>query len=256
MIFILGDLWERNFDFFFCEFFFFNQIIITMSFTCDALFVLILLCIDCTFCFVIFYAIYYLFFDSMILRFINVLTVFVLFMNMFLLSFDFITAYINWEFIGLLSFLLISYFWFRYYAIKCGFKSFFIGKIGDIFLFISIILTYKFTNFLILSFYYINTFKDYYIIIYVLVFLIICASTKSTQLGLHIWLPDAMEGPIPVSALIHAATLVVCGILLVSFLFYCFEFWIATFYYIYFWVTGLLLLNALATLSNFDVKRG
>lgn len=227
-----------------------------LTFLCEPLNLLILLCIDITFCFILFYAVYYMFFDHILVRFIIILCMFVLFMNMFLLSFDFLTAYICWEFIGLFSFFLISYFWFRYYALKCGFKSFFIGKIGDVSLFLSIIYLYKHTGFLLMSFFYLNTLKDFYIIVYVLLFTLVCACSKSTQYGLHIWLPDAMEGPIPVSALIHAATLVVCGILLVSFFYSCFNYWNCTFYVLYFWSAALLLLNTITTLNNFDVKRG
>lgn len=239
-----------------CELFFIDSFIINISFHCDPLYLLILLCINITFCFVIFYAIYYLFFDALLTKFIMILTMFVLFMNLFLLSLDFLTAYIAWEFIGLFSFFLISYFWFRYYALKCGFKAFFIGKLGDLSLFLAFISIYKHSNFLVISFSYINQIYDYYFITNIILFIILCSFTKSTQFGLHIWLPDAMEGPIPVSALIHAATLVVCGILLSSFIITCLEFWISTLYILFFWAAGLLVLSAVSTLSNFDVKRG
>lgn len=225
-----------------------------MAFKCDALYMLILICINVTFCFVIFYAMYYLFFDHSIVRFIIILTIFVTWMNIFLLAYDFLTAYIAWEFIGLFSFFLISYFWFRYYALKCGFKAFVIGKFGDLSLFIAFILLYKHTGFLMISFFYLNTMLDYYFITYLILTVTLCASTKSTQFGLHIWLPDAMEGPIPVSALIHAATLVVCGILMVSFILPCMEFWLSNIYFIVFWALCLLVLNAITTLNNFDVK--
>lgn len=195
-----------------------------------------------------------MFFDSLLLRFLVILTMFVLFMNCFLLSLDFLTAYINWEFIGLFSFFLISYFWFRHFALKCGFKSFFIGKMGDILLFFAFVTLYKHVSQLFITFSFINNLYDYYFIATFTVLVVFCAFTKSTQFGLHIWLPDAMEGPIPVSALIHAATLVVCGILLVSFIIDCFDFWISSFYFIFFWAAGLLLLLAAVTLSNFDVK--
>lgn len=250
--------WFGNWFFilWFCELFFIDNFLINISFSCDGIYLLILFCINITFCFVIFYAMYYLFFDSLLIRFIIILTMFVLFMNMFLLALDFLTAYIAWEFIGLFSFFLISYFWFRYYALKCGFKAFFIGKMGDIALFIAFIYLYKHFNFLIFTFIYVNYNYDYYFISTFILFTCLCSFTKSTQFGLHIWLPDAMEGPIPVSALIHAATLVVCGILLTSFIIQCLDFWISTLYILFFWSAGLLLLLAASTLSNFDVKRG
>lgn len=235
--------------------FYFDSLQITFNFHCDSLLLLILICINITFCYVIFYAFYYLFFDSLLIRFITILTMFVLYMNCFLLSYDILTAYINWEFIGLFSFMLITYFWFRHYALKCGFKAFFIGKIGDIFYFIVLAINFKHFTFTSISFIFLNTHVDYYFICYIVLFLILCGSTKSTQFGLHIWLPDAMEGPIPVSALIHAATLVVCGIILVSFIHMCVDFWISAIYYIFYWSASILLLLASSTLSNFDVKR-
>lgn len=240
----------------FCDIFFIDTFNVFISFHCDNLYALILFCINLTYCFVIFYAIYYLFFDINLVRFITILSMFVLWMNCFLLAFDFLTAYINWEFIGLFSFFLISYFWFRYFALKCGFKAFFIGKLGDLSLFLGFITFFKHFPFLCMSFIYINTLYDYYFISIFIVLITLCAFTKSTQFGLHIWLPDAMEGPIPVSALIHAATLVVCGILLVSFNYLSFNFWVSSLYFIYFWSAGLLVLLAIVTLSNFDVKRG
>lgn len=78
-----------------CELFFIDVFNVFISFHCEAIYLLILFCINITYCFVIFYAIYYLFFDINIVRFITILSMFVLWMNCFLLAFDFLTAYIN-----------------------------------------------------------------------------------------------------------------------------------------------------------------
>jgi NADH-quinone oxidoreductase subunit L len=144
------------------------------------------------------------------------LCLFVCFMNWFILSWDFLTAFIGWEFLGLFSFFLISYYWYRYVCLKFGFKAFLLGKCGDLFFLFSFCLC--FSNFMCyLCFYFICFFVlDFSFLLLCFFCLLFCALSKSTQFGLHIWLPDAMEGPIPVSALIHAATLVVCGIILVG----------------------------------------
>ena len=73
------------------------------------------------------------------MRFYFILTIFVFVMNLFLLCYDFLSAYIFWEFLGLFSFFLISFFWYRFYALKSGFKAFLIGKIGDLFFFFAIV---------------------------------------------------------------------------------------------------------------------
>jgi len=146
-------------------------------------------------------------------------------MNFFIVSYDFCTSFIGWEFIGLFSFFLISYFWYRFYALKFGFKAFLLGKFGDLFFCFFFVMIFKLNGFFVVCFFYLNFFVfDFYFIFLVLLFLLLCACSKSSQFGLHIWLPDAMEGPIPVSALIHAATLVVCGIILLSFVYLIYDF--------------------------------
>merc|ERR1712093_91461 len=109
----------------------------------------------------------------------------------FLCSLDFVTCFICWEFLGLFSFFLISFWLYRFICLKFGFKAFFIGKFGDLCFLFSF--CYLFLNVFFVFFFFFG--------------FCICCFSKSSQFGLHIWLPEAMEGPIPVSALIHAATL-------------------------------------------------
>lgn len=229
---------------------------IAFTFYCNGFYLFILFLIDIVFCFIVFYAFYYMYFDLFLSRFFHIFWWFVLCMNFFILSFDLLTAYCGWELLGLFSFFLISYFWYRFFALKFGFKAFFISKIGDILLLLAFIIIYISNGYSVLTFYFISFFfVDYSVVVITLFLIVTCAFTKSTQFGLHIWLPDAMEGPIPVSALIHAATLVVCGILLVSFVFWCFDFWFCYFYCLIGWSSLILVMMSLCVFYNFDVKR-
>lgn len=227
-----------------------------LTFYCCGFYLFILMLIDMVFCFIVFYAFYYMYFDLMLNRFFNIFWWFVLCMNFFILSFDFLTAFCGWELVGLFSFFLISYFWYRFYALKFGFKSFFISKIGDMFMMLAFVIIFIMNGYSAITFHFLCFFcVDYFYICFVITLIICCAFSKSTQFGLHIWLPDAMEGPIPVSALIHAATLVVCGIILVSFVYWCFDFWFCYFYYLIGWSSMILVLMSICVFYNFDAKR-
>nr|P04540.1 RecName: Full=NADH-ubiquinone oxidoreductase chain 5; AltName: Full=NADH dehydrogenase subunit 5 [Trypanosoma brucei brucei]AAB59225.1 NADH dehydrogenase subunit 5 [Trypanosoma brucei]QEG98421.1 NADH dehydrogenase subunit 5 [Trypanosoma brucei brucei]CAB57807.1 unnamed protein product [Trypanosoma brucei] len=229
---------------------------IWLTYVCSGFYMFIMLLINMVFCFIVFYAFYYMYFDMLLGRFLIIFWIFVVCMNLFILSYDFLTAYCGWELLGLFSFFLISYFWYRFFALKFGFKAFFIGKIGDVLLIFAFSIIFLSNGFCMTTFYFLNFFcMDYYYIEFSICLLVGCAFTKSTQFGLHIWLPDAMEGPIPVSALIHAATLVVCGIILLSFVYWCFDFWFSYFYNLIGWSTLILILMTLCVFYNFDVKR-
>lgn len=229
---------------------------VTISFFCTGFYMFILFLIDIVFCFIVFYAFYYMYFDVTLNRFFNIFWWFVLCMNFFILSFDFLTAYCGWELLGLFSFFLISYFWYRFYALKFGFKAFFISKVGDVLILLSYIIVYTISGFSTVNFFFFSfMYVDYSIMVLVVFLIIVCAFSKSTQFGLHIWLPDAMEGPIPVSALIHAATLVVCGILLISFIFWTFDFWFSYFYILIGWSSLIVVLMCMTVFYNFDAKR-
>lgn len=138
------------------------------------------------------------------------------------LSDNLLLLYMAWELVGVCSYLLIGFWYERRSAAEAAKKAFVTTRIGDIGLLIGILLLYKVTG----TF---NIEKIFHIaenggiasgtltISVLLIFL--GAMGKSAQFPLHVWLPDAMEGPTPVSALIHAATMVVAGIFLVARLF-------------------------------------
>ena len=149
--------------------------------------------------------------DPHIQRFMGYLSLFTFFMIVLVTSNNLVQLFIGWEGVGLCSFLLISFWYTRILAAKAAFKAMVVNKVGDIGLLIGILLIWK--NFGSL---YITEFTPVlYNIDSIGLFLLIGVVGKSAQIGLHMWLPDAMEGPTPVSALIHAATMVTAGVFLI-----------------------------------------
>ena len=154
------------------------------------------------------------------------LQLFVASMLLLVLADNLLLLYIAWELVGVCSFLLIGFYWEKRSAVEAAKKAFITTRVGDVGLLIGIILLWKATG----------TFNIHELISYVehgelggitlfvaMLFIFLGAMGKSAQLPFHVWLPDAMEGPTPVSALIHAATMVVAGVYLVARLLPMFE---------------------------------
>ena len=150
-------------------------------------------------------------------RFISYLSLFTFFMFLLISSSNLIQLFIGWEGVGLCSYLLINFWYTRIQANKSSFKAMIINKIGDIGFLLGILLIWLHCgSFEINEMFLIFLNNKYSVEIFTsLLLLLIGVIGKSAQLGLHIWLPDAMEGPTPVSALIHAATMVTAGVLLI-----------------------------------------
>ena len=148
-----------------------------------------------------------------------VLSLFIAAMLTLVIAGNLIQLYLAWEGVGLASFLLIGFYWERQSAAEAAKKAFITTRIGDVGLLIGIILLWRATGtFDIQSI--ITAAKagaiDHTYLTVAMLFLFAGAVGKSAQFPLHVWLPDAMEGPTPVSALIHAATMVVAGVYLVA----------------------------------------
>jgi len=162
------------------------------------------------------YSIYYMKKDEGYVRFFSYLNLFVFFMLLLTLSGNLIVMFIGWEGVGLCSYLLIGYWYKKESASKAGVKAFVVNKIGDVFFIIgiiSILFFFKTLNFSEIK----NSINcaPVEILKFSGICLFIGAIGKSAQFPLYIWLPDAMEGPTPVSALIHAATMVTAGVYMV-----------------------------------------
>nr|YP_004940452.1 NADH dehydrogenase subunit 5 [Clava multicornis]AER54461.1 NADH dehydrogenase subunit 5 [Clava multicornis] len=156
--------------------------------------------------------------DPHLPRFISYLSLFTFFMVILVTSGNIIQLFIGWEGVGLCSYLLINFWFTRIQANKAGIKAMVVNKVGDIGVLLAIILLWKYFGSLdyysIFSLSYYSYFIEYVLNWCTLLFLIGVIG-KSAQIGLHTWLPDAMEGPTPVSALIHAATMVTAGVFLI-----------------------------------------
>jgi NADH-quinone oxidoreductase subunit L len=163
-----------------------------------------------------FYSIDYMHGDPWFARFFGYMNLFVFFMLVLVLADNFLLLYLGWEGVGLCSYLLIGFWFERKTAADAAKKAFITTRIGDSAFLIGILLIWS--KFHTLDFD--AVFRSSHglasgtaTVISLLLFA--GAVGKSAQLPLHVWLPDAMEGPTPVSALIHAATMVTAGVYLV-----------------------------------------
>ena len=148
-----------------------------------------------------------------------VLSLFITAMLTLVIAGNLIQLYLAWEGVGLASYLLIGFYWERQSAAEAAKKAFITTRVGDVGLLIGIILLWRATGTFdiqgIIAAVEAHKIDHTYLTVAML-FLFTGAMGKSAQFPLHVWLPDAMEGPTPVSALIHAATMVVAGVYLVA----------------------------------------
>ena len=154
-------------------------------------------------------------------RYFAYLNLFAAFMLLLVLGDNFIVLFVGWEGVGLCSYLLIGFWYKNRFAADAGKKAFIVNRIGDVAFILGVLLA--FTHFGSLNFKELNGViaalpaeATFGVISTIALLLFIGATGKSAQIPLYIWLPDAMEGPTPVSALIHAATMVTAGVYLIG----------------------------------------
>ena len=156
-------------------------------------------------------------------RFFSYLNLFVFFMLTLVLAANVVLMFVGWEGVGLCSYLLIGFWFLKQSAISAGKKAFITTRIGDFGFTIGILLlfwTFKSVDFSTIFKQLANmqpeTFVPTGVLTAISLLLFTGAIGKSAQLPLYVWLPDAMEGPTPVSALIHAATMVTAGVYMIA----------------------------------------
>jgi NADH-quinone oxidoreductase subunit L len=160
-------------------------------------------------------------------RFFSYISLFTFSMLMLVMSNNFMQLFFGWEAVGLVSYLLIGFWFERPTAIYANMKAFLVNRVGDFGFILGIAMILYWTG----SLDYATVFKNVGVIsahtmqlfgqpvsvmTVICILLFIGAMGKSAQVPLHVWLPDSMEGPTPISALIHAATMVTAGIFMVS----------------------------------------
>ncbi len=169
------------------------------------------------------YSVGYMAHDKSIPRFMAYLSLFTFFMLMLVTADNFVQLFFGWEGVGLMSYLLIGFWYDRPAANAAAIKAFVVNRVGDFGFALGIFAVYLIfgslqfdTVFAAVPDVVHNTINflgfDVDAITVACILLFIGAMGKSAQFGLHTWLPDAMEGPTPVSALIHAATMVTAGV--------------------------------------------
>jgi len=192
---------------------------VSVDFRIDPLSVVMILVVTGVGSLIHWYAIGYMAHDEHKGRFFAYLNLFVFSMLLLVLAGNFLVMYAGWELVGLCSYLLISFYFFRPSAAAAGKKAFLVTRIGDLGMFIGLFaISHVFGS---LDFGTVfgaaAQHPAPHLWATAIPLLLFCGAVgKSAQIPLYVWLPDAMEGPTPVSALIHAATMVTAGVYLVA----------------------------------------
>jgi NADH-ubiquinone oxidoreductase chain 5 len=161
------------------------------------------------------YSISYMSNDPHIQRFFSYLSLFTFMMIILVTANNYLLMFVGWEGVGVCSYLLVSFWFTRIAANQSSLSAFLTNRVGDCFLTVGMFtILWSLGNLDYTTVFSLAPYINEDIITLIGICLLIGAMAKSSQVGLHIWLPMAMEGPTPVSALIHAATMVTAGVYL------------------------------------------
>ncbi|HEX5433908.1 MAG TPA: NADH-quinone oxidoreductase subunit L [Candidatus Angelobacter sp.] len=192
---------------------------VNFSFVLDQLSLIMLLIITGVGFLIHLYSVGYMHDDAGYARFFSYLNLFLFFMTTLVLAGNVLLMFVGWEGVGLASYLLIGFWFTKDSAANAGKKAFVVNRVGDFGFLIGIFLLLG--NFGTLNFSAITAHLNANfawqggVLNWIAICLLFGAAGKSAQLPLYVWLPDAMEGPTPVSALIHAATMVTAGVYMI-----------------------------------------
>ena len=205
-----------------------DGILFEIGFLVDGLTALMMVVVTSVSLMVHIYTIGYMHDDPGYQRFFSYISLFTFSMLMLVMSNNFLQLFFGWEAVGLVSYLLIGFWFKKETAIYANMKAFLVNRVGDFGFLLGIAVILMYTG----SLDYYEVFEradnmvaatmqvipgmDWSVITVACILLFIGAMGKSAQVPLHVWLPDSMEGPTPISALIHAATMVTAGIFMVA----------------------------------------
>ena len=198
-----------------------------VGFLIDRLTVLMMLVVTFVSLMVHIYTIGYMEEDAGYQRFFSYISLFTFSMLMLVMANNFMQLFFGWEAVGLVSYLLIGFWYTRETAIYANLKAFLVNRVGDLGFLLGIGLVLMVFGTLDYSAVFANAANhandiapipgvSWNMMTAICILLFIGAMGKSAQFPLHVWLPDSMEGPTPISALIHAATMVTAGIFMVA----------------------------------------
>ena len=243
-----------------------GDFVVNWSFRLDTLTAVMLVVVTTMSACIHVYSIGYMSEDNSIPRFMGYLSLFTFFMLALVTSNNLLQMYFGWEGVGLASYLLIGFWHHKESANKAAIKAFVVNRVGDFgytlgivgvfFVFGSVYFDTIFSqvsNFTNHKIHFLGF--DFSTINLLCFFLFIGAMGKSAQLGFHTWLPDAMEGPTPVSALIHAATMVTAGVFMVARMSPLFEYAEITNIFITFIGASTAIFAATIAITQNDIKR-
>src|SRR6202161_181779 len=195
-------------------------------------------------------------------RFFSYLNLFMFFMLILILAANYVLLFVGWEGVGLCSYLLVGFYFLRKSAADAGKKAFIVNRIGDFGFMLGMFLLFK--TFGTLDFVPLfakavpmpaESIGQYGTLTIACLLLFVGATGKSAQLPLYVWLPDAMEGPTPVSALLHAATMVTAGVYLLIRCSFLFEKSDSILFLIIIFGATTALFSALVATFQYDIKK-
>ncbi|ACL30537.1 NADH-quinone oxidoreductase subunit L [Buchnera aphidicola] len=192
-------------------------------------------------------------------RFFAYTNLFIASMSVLVLADNFLFMYLGWEGVSVCSYLLIGFYYTELKNNLCAFKAFILTRVSDVFLMIGMFLIYReFNSFNFQEIKFLSSFlnvESFYYLDYITLFLLLGVIGKSAQLPLQTWLSDAMVGPTPVSALIHAATMVTAGVYLIARTHFLFLLTPGILYLVGLIGTLTILVSSISALVQKDIKR-
>jgi NADH-quinone oxidoreductase subunit L len=244
-----------------------DTMIISLGVLLDPISVMMLVVITTISLMVHIYSLGYMHGDNGFSRFYSFLSLFTFSMLGLVLATNIFQMYIFWELVGVSSFLLIGYYYEKPSAVAASKKAFIVTRFADFGFLVGILILSFYTktfdfgllcepNSNLIGSHAGTMFMGMSVISWAMLLIFMGGAGKSAMFPLHIWLPDAMEGPTPVSALIHAATMVVAGVFLVARMFPVYSFYAPDILTVIAWVGGITsLIAAVIAVTQYDIKR-